>query len=883
MKSKNWLAALMALFLLLSPLMEAEARELKVGVMEGDPQFFSTKGDEGPYGYAFEYMQLLSQYRDWQVVFLPGTVDECRSNLLSGSIDVIAGLPVGQSKSLTLSPLSMSLMQRNFLQPLHLTVSSSRPTLSEEIFSAEQEMRLDYPHVLDYLNEKYFHHDSTQAPLVLTLKQKDFLKEHPVLRLALSAGSFPMLDEKDGKLVGLDAELLERISSDLDVKLQLVRVESRQAAYEALKNDQVDLVTGTPLDFAWAQENGLYLTTPYTRANYLEVTQRGETGRAGPVALPQGLLADKALTRNLEEKDILWCRSPEECLDAVREGRAAKTYMGAYSAQYQILRNGYYDLAAAAGGDIVCSLDIALAVQATPEGRQLLSVLNHEINSLPSNFRESMDTKDIFRSQMQTFSAFVYNYPMQVFTGLMALLLSLCLIFFYLLRMRRRHMQEVQQAAYTDYWSELPNWRWFADEMPQLLKGELSETAAAGRCYVLRVDIESINQLSTTKKSTTAEQLPRILKELQNGLKLQATAVSGMAKMIMALGEMPPSSDERPPLDHLMEQVSQTLRNIIQQETALELQAVNLKGGICRLESAEDFETAVHRAELAISEAYEAGKLVCAYDAKLEKQLSRRHMIEAAMEQALRQKEFQVWLQPKYDFQSRKTIGAEALVRWQSPTMGFMPPGEFINIFEDNGFIIPLDNYVLETTCAMQQRRRAEGRKIVPISVNQSRMHFLQDGYMLYMKKVKDEYDLVPGMIELELTETAFSFIDHPDRRDQALRIISTLHRLGFQLSMDDFGSGYSSLDLLNLLPLDVMKIDKTLVSDPEGGERMRKILEASVNLGTKLGMNVICEGIETEAQEKVLTECGCHYGQGYLYSKPIPMEEFEKFLDEHG
>jgi len=332
-----------------------------------------------------------------------------------------------------------------------------------------------------------------------------------------------------------------------------------------------------------------------------------------------------------------------------------------------------------------------------------------------------------------------------------------------------------------------------------------------------------------------------------------------------------------------MEQVSQTLRNIIQQETALELQAVNLKGGICRLESAEDFETAVHRAELAISEAYEAGKLVCAYDAKLEKQLSRRHMIEAAMEQALRQKEFQVWLQPKYDFQSRKTIGAEALVRWQSPTMGFMPPGEFINIFEDNGFIIPLDNYVLETTCAMQQRRRAEGRKIVPISVNQSRMHFLQDGYMLYMKKVKDEYDLVPGMIELELTETAFSFIDHPDRRDQALRIISTLHRLGFQLSMDDFGSGYSSLDLLNLLPLDVMKIDKTLVSDPEGGERMRKILEASVNLGTKLGMNVICEGIETEAQEKVLTECGCHYGQGYLYSKPIPMEEFEKFLDEHG
>ena len=882
MKTKQWLAGLMSLFLLLSPLAESEARDLKVGVMEGDPQFFYMRKDNEPYGYAFEYMQLLSQYRDWQVIFLPGTVDECRSRLLSGTIDVIAGLPPGQGREFTLSPLSMSLLQRNFLQPLHLTVSSARPALSDEILSAEQKMRLEYPHVLDYLNEKYFHHESTQAPLVLTLKEKDFLKEHPVLRLALPSGSFPMLEERDGKLVGLDAELLERISSDLNVKLQLVRVNNRQEAYEALKEGKADLVTGTPMDFAWAQKNGFYLTTSYTRANYLEVTQRGETGQAGRVALPQGLLASNTLTRNLEEKDILWCHSPEECLDAVRDGRAARTYMEAYSAQYQIFHNGYYDLAAT--GDIACSLDIALVVPATPEGRQLLSVLNHEINSLPSNFQEAMDTRGIFRGKMQTFSAFVYNYPMQVFTGLMALILSLCLIFFYLLHMRRRHIQEVQHTAYTDYWSELPNWRWFVDEMPHLLRGELRQATEAGHCYVLRVDIESINQLSiANRKASTAQQLPRILNELQTQLQLRATAVSGMAKMIMALGEMAPPKDSRPPLDILTEQVANALRSIIRQETALKLQAVNLKGGICRLEKAEDFENAVHRAELAISEAYESGKMVCVYDANLEKQLARRHMIEAAMEQALKQREFQVWLQPKYDFHTRKTVGAEALVRWQSPTMGFMPPGEFINIFEDNGFIIALDNFVLEETCAMQKRRRAEGKRIVPVSVNQSRMHFLQDGYMLYMKKVKDEYSLIPGMIELELTETAFSFIDHPDRRDQALRIISTLHRLGFQLSMDDFGSGYSSLDLLNLLPLDVMKIDKTLVSDPEGGERMRKILEASVNLGTKLGMNVICEGIETTAQEEVLKECGCNYGQGYLYSKPMPMAEFERFLDEHG
>ena len=882
MKIKNWLAAILCGLLLCLPSPEGAARELRVGVMMSDPQFFSMVKDEEPYGYAFEYMQLLSQYRDWQLIFLPGTVDECRSRLLSGAIDVIAGLPQGQGKSFSLSPLAMSFIQRSFLQPLHLTLSASRPELAEEIFAAEQKMRLDYPHVIDHLDNKYFRNDKASAPLVLSLKEQDFLREHPVLRLALPENNFPLLAEKDGKLVGLDAELLERISSDLGVTFQLVKVKNRLAAYEALQQGQVDLVTGIPMNFAWAQQNNLYLTTAYARANYLEVTRRGKADAKGFVALPKNALyADNLRPHISDSQPIDWQESPVDCLNAVQNGTAARTYMEAYSIQYQVMHNGYFDLAAT--GNILCTLDIALAVQGTNEGRQLLSILNHEINSLPSNFREAMDTKGIFQGRMPTFSAFVYNYPMQVFTGLLGLILALCLFFFYTMTMRRRHVQELQKAAYTDYWSEMHNWRWFADEMPPLLKGSLAKSAEAGRCYILRVDLESINQQNTSTRKTAAnEQLPRILKALETKLKLRATAVSGMARMIMALGEIPSSYGARPPLASLQEQVALTLRGIIRQETAMELQAVNLKGGICRLDNAEDFELAVHRAELAIANAYESGQLVCIYNEDLEKLLARHRVIEAEMEQALQQKEFKVWYQPKYDLRTRKCVGAEALVRWQSSKLGWMPPGEFINIFEDNGFIIPLDNFVLEETCAMQQRRKEEGRRTVPISVNQSRMHFLQDGYMLYMKKVRDTYHLQPGLIELELTETAFSFIDHPDRRERAIRIIGTLHRLGYKMSMDDFGSGYSSMELLNLLPLDVMKIDRTLITGPENNERMKKILTASVELGEHLGMKVICEGIETEAQEELLKECGCHYGQGYIYSKPMPMEEFEKFVDEH-
>ena len=191
MKIRNWLCAALCCLLLCLPLSHLSARDLRVGVMMNDPQFFSMQDDEYPSGYAFEYMQLLSQYRDWQLIFIPGTVDECRSKLLSGTIDVIAGLPQGQGKSFSLSPLSMSMTQKNFLQPLHLTLSASRPGLAEEIFAAEQKMRLDYPHIIDHLDNKYFQSSGASAPLVLSLKEQDF---HPKVVKFTDSGTYLITD-----------------------------------------------------------------------------------------------------------------------------------------------------------------------------------------------------------------------------------------------------------------------------------------------------------------------------------------------------------------------------------------------------------------------------------------------------------------------------------------------------------------------------------------------------------------------------------------------------------------------------------------------------------------------------------------------------------------
>ena len=221
-------------------------------------------------------------------------------------------------------------------------------------------------------------------------------------------------------------------------------------------------------------------------------------------------------------------------------------------------------------------------------------------------------------------------------------------------------------------------------------------------------------------------------------------------------------------------------------------------------------------------------------------------------------------------------------MRWRSRELGFLMPGQFIPRFESNGFITQLDFYMLTHVMETVKERRTTGLPIVPVSVNQSRLHMQEKNYLAYMQRLKTYYGAED--IELELTETAFDF-DTPEMRQHALHVMHELHELhemGFRLSIDDFGSGYSDLTILNAIPLDVMKIDRSLLLAANGAKRMQAVLARMIDLGHALGMTVICEGIETREQEEMLRSYGCDQGQGYLYGKPMPEAEFSSFLEQH-
>ncbi len=260
------------------------------------------------------------------------------------------------------------------------------------------------------------------------------------------------------------------------------------------------------------------------------------------------------------------------------------------------------------------------------------------------------------------------------------------------------------------------------------------------------------------------------------------------------------------------------------------------------------------------------------FSEKLREQQIWERKVENDMQGALERHEFQMYLQPKYTTNGEKVGGAEALVRWIHPTEGFVPPGKFIPIFEKNGFILQLDDYMINEVAKYQAKWISEGKKVVPISVNVSRAHFLNDNLAEHIRNIIDSYCVPHECIELELTESAFF-----DDKNALIATVKKMQEFGFVVSMDDFGAGYSSLNSLKELPLDVIKLDAEFFRGEGNDERGKLIVTETIDLAKRLGMHIVAEGIETREQVDFLKERECDLIQGFYFAKPMPTDEFEK------
>ena len=300
--------------------------------------------------------------------------------------------------------------------------------------------------------------------------------------------------------------------------------------------------------------------------------------------------------------------------------------------------------------------------------------------------------------------------------------------------------------------------------------------------------------------------------------------------------------------------------------------------GVCEVEAGEtDAAMLCNNAQIAADAVRgQEGKRIRRFDHTMMRAIQRRQRLIADMKKALQDEGFTFFLQPKYNSVTGKIVSMEALARWEHSEFGSVPPSEFVPLMEKSGLVTWLDRFVWEGVCRVLHEWQMEGRRVVPISVNVSRQDFEIIDVPESFNRLAKRYDIDPRLLRVEITETIFA-----ENMDQINRAVEQLHQYGFTVLMDDFGSGYSSLNMLKDTNVDVLKLDmKFIEMNEENREKGIQIISSIVDMAHKLHMIIVAEGVESREQVDMLRSMNCIYGQGFYFCKPMTVQEIHSMLD---
>ncbi len=289
----------------------------------------------------------------------------------------------------------------------------------------------------------------------------------------------------------------------------------------------------------------------------------------------------------------------------------------------------------------------------------------------------------------------------------------------------------------------------------------------------------------------------------------------------------------------------------------------------------DDVETLISHADAAMYHAKQIGPNKHQFFSdEINQRNKKRHLLENSLRRAINANEFELYYQPQIDIVTEQIISAEALIRWNDPHKGLIPPMEFIPITEQNGMILEIGCWVFKQTCHYLRLCLDAGQRVVPIAINISAIQFRDQGLVAMIQNVLKEENLSAQWIELEITESTIM-----ENADKAIIMLEKLSEIGIKISIDDFGTGYSSLAYLKKFPIDKLKIDREFISGLPDNKNDIVLTTAIINLSSSLGIHVLAEGAETKEQVDFLRNKGCQYVQGYYYCKPLPENEYSSYL----
>ena len=435
---------------------------------------------------------------------------------------------------------------------------------------------------------------------------------------------------------------------------------------------------------------------------------------------------------------------------------------------------------------------------------------------------------------------------------------------------RKRYQEQIEFHANYDALTGLPN--------RNLLHDRLKQSVFAQRYVrsigVVFLDIDHFKFVNDSLGHNTGDKLLRCVAErlteaLRDG---DTVARLGGDEFILILNDQPGEEIIFRAMQRIMSSIAKPIK-----VDGHELLVTCSAGISLYPQDGPDVDTLLKHADAAMYRAKDSGRNNFQfYTAEMNQHVNERLKTENSLRRALERREFELYYQPRIDVRSGVTVGCEALLRWRHPERGLLLPERFIALAEETGLIVPIGEWVMKTACTQAQAWQKGRSSPLSVSVNLSSRQFKQEALAGAIGTALRESGLDPRLLEMELTE---SLVMHDT--DAAIRMLSRLREIGVELSVDDFGTGYSSLSYLTRLPISALKIDQSFVHDIKAGGASGEgiVAQAIISLGHNLKLKVIAEGVETEAQFEFLKKHGCDEVQGFHFGRPMPAQEFERFL----
>lgn len=730
--------------------------------------------------------------------------------------------------------------------PYYFALSPTREDLLPELNAALEIVSTSYENLQHELYERYFlETDFFRA----SEEEREYIQSLGKCRVLFFTGSAPFQYIQEKQLKGLAVEYFDNFAKSVGMEYEPVIVDDLNEAVQLVNDNQVDLIACIATDSALSYEKGIRLSLPYFHS-YAMRTYSAKGHNPENHSLDFEMNTEKALKNILSNND--YCR-----------------WMDGYSLNYYLQKNVVYD-------DIVTdwadTREFSYAVAVTnslPNAPMMVSLLNQFANSISDqDMQAHLSTYLLDEIEYTTGEWILENRT--VIGGISFSILFLIGAFsFYVYhkKMAYKTLASENKLLHLSIYDELTgayNRTYFC----KLVEKKIMHNEQGA---LVALNIHNFKYINDTYGTQRADQLLCKIKEI-----LDANMKEG--ELICR-----PSADSfyLSILEYLPDDINRRLQVF---QSQLKMMAEDLLdgyrlsiycGAVSSVTSPDltSMQANLNYLMVALAHARQAnGCNVCIYDDSMHKEEQLRQYIEANMYGALNKSEYQVYLHPKMNLRTGKIDSAEALVRWQTKDRGLLFPNQFIPIFEQNGFCKHLDLYMLEKACQILRNWMDEGLSPITISINQTKSLFVSDDYVEKLLDITSRYQISPQYIVLEILEgLAFENIQELNHT------IARLNDAGFQVSMDDFGSGYSSLNTLGKLHIDQIKLDRMFLMDLKKEQRRSQyeIMFLIFAMAKKLGIETVTEGVETQEDMALIISMGCDYGQGYYYSKPIPVNDF--------